>query len=432
VVFYAYKDLALVELARKQLDVADEYFRQARQHMPTNSGPYYQLIWDAAYAELLVARRDAQAAEWLQRVIVGFADAELPDFEICARLALAKTWTEGGYSALAERCLGAALKLARSDGYTRYLAPLNEAMLQLDLVEGVLTETGRQVAKYMTAPQSYVVRSQLGAGAFGDVFRVYDSSRGEDFALKRLRLSQLYDTQRRRVVLNSAHCELEAGSRVRHPGVARVWAIGTEPTGDIYVLQDFIAGTSLSSHLPSDTSAPLPGVLATLAQLAFALQALHDAGVVHRDLKPGNVLMPAPGRPVLVDFGIAHIPSSQHCDPDHLAGTLPYMAPEQALGKNVNAQADLYSLGVIAYQWLSGTFPLHLRGETFAEMICDLTTRPPAPLSDFRPDVPDDVEKLVMSLLAKKPRRRPPTAAAVAQMFTDYGARLAAATAATG
>jgi serine/threonine protein kinase len=102
-----------------------------------------------------------------------------------------------------------------------------------------------------------------------------------------------------------------------------------------------------------------------------------------------------------------------------VAGTLAYMAPEQAAGKNIDHRADLYALGAMAYEWLTGLLPLRLRGATFDELARDLAKRAPLPLSDLRADLPEGLQKLVMELLSKKPSRRPPTALSVAQRFHD-------------
>jgi serine/threonine-protein kinase len=431
IAFFAQKDLALIFVARGDLAAAEEALRLARERLPTGGEPYLQLVWDAAHAELLAARDDEAATDCLEQVVKGFAESELPDYEIPARLRLAQLWAKAGYPALAESALRAALRLARSDGYTRYLAPLNEAMTRLELVEPVLRESGRKVAESAGEPaaadgamQNYIVRQRLGNGAFGEVFRVYDPQRASDFALKRLRLAGIYDNAMRKTLLDSAYLELEAGSRVRHPGVARVWAIGTETSGDFYVVQDFIPGKSLREHLPTDSSARVQSTLQSLAQLAHALHALHEAGIVHRDLKPENVLMRSLEEPVLVDFGIAWLPSSAHCDLRLLAGTMLYMAPEQAAGKKLDARADLYALGVITYEWLAGRRPLQLDGATFAAQAEELVTRMPPPLSDFRPDAPPELVKYVQSLLAKKPRYRPASAVAVAEQFLEIAHRI--------
>lgn len=147
------------------------------------------------------------------------------------------------------------------------------------------------------------------------------------------------------------------------------------------------------------------------------LQALHDCGVVHRDVKPANILVRPDHSPVLVDFGIAYLPKASAAEP--LLGTIEYMAPEQALGRRVDGRADLYALGVVAYEWLCGVRPLRLRGRDWNEMARDLAARTAPPISSFRPSVVPELEGFVAALLAKKPRHRPANGARVAQMCRE-------------
>jgi serine/threonine protein kinase len=373
------------------------------------------LLLSAARGELLRARADERAIPLLTETVKGFEEMDLPDEEIPARISLAKAYLKSRYKALAEQCLLRGLRIARSDGFARYLPVLNEAMAALELVAGAIDEKDRDVGHESSAARTtYIIRRQLGAGAFGDVFQVYDPERGRDVVLKRLRLEKLYDARARQRILASARTELEAASRVRHPGVVRVWAIGTEPDGATYVIQELVAGVPLQNLMPRDASANPYQVVAQLSRIAQALHALHETGVVHRDLKPENILIRNDGSPVLVDFGIAHIADRQDASSPQMAGTLPYMAPEQAAGARVTGQADIYALGVIAYEWLAGVCPLRPRGAGLEEIVRDISTRPPTPIADFRPDLTAGTQQFIMRMLEKKPRRRPAGALEVA------------------
>src|SRR5262249_3602568 len=182
-------------------------------------------------------------------------------------------------------------------------------------------------------------------------------------------------------VIQSARVELEVASRVRHPGVARVYALGTEPDGNTYIVQEFVAGPSLRSHM-ADQQRPAPrGVLVCLAEIAYALEALHSAGVCHRDLKPDNVILRDGGKPVLIDFGVAHFMAAGQ--DVMFGGTLEYSAPEQLAGKAIDGRADLYALGVIAFEWLCGLRPLVARGHTPAEVAREIGKRAPPSLLEF-------------------------------------------------
>ena len=413
--FFARKDLAVLRTAQGRLDEAGSEIVAAEKVLPCDADPYFHCVLGAALGDLLLARDDPVAVDVLAAAVKGFEEAEMPDFEIAARISLAKAYAKRRYKALAEDCLLRGLRIARSEGYSRYLPVLNEAMTALQLVEGAIDESNRSISAVpSTSTTSYVILKQLGTGAFGDVFRVYDPERGKEVALKRLRLGELYDVNLRRRILASARMELEAASRVRHPGVVRVLAIGTEPDGASYVVQELVQGRPLRDLFPKDATADPYHVLPQLARIAHALQALHDAGVIHRDLKPENILIREDGYPVLIDFGIAHIAGTRGEVSQLLTGTLPYMAPEQAMGRKATAQTDLYALGVTAYEWLTGVKPLRPRGGSMEEVVRDIATRPPTPMSDFRRDIAPELERFIMSMLEKKPGRRPANAISVA------------------
>ena len=426
--FLACVDLARLALAEDQLDEADASYQAAAAALPRDAEPLFSALLTELEGELLIARGDAGAIELLRSAVEAFCAGDAPDLEIPARVALAKAYRAARLPALAEEALVVAARRAKQGGFRRFSRQLSEAMASLDVVEGLLAETDRHLAtadeSAPRSPHDYVLREKLGGGAFGEVFRAYDPVRGQEVAYKRLRLSQLYETRRRAKVIASARRELEAASRVRHPGVARVLAIGGDPSDEMYVVQEFVPGRSLRDLIPFDASAPLASVLKGLAEIAEALTALHAAGTVHRDLKPGNVIARAEGSLVLVDFGIAAVAGLRSAVDESVLGTLPYMSPEQARGRQLDGRSDLYSLGVIAFEWLTGTRPIDPRGENWSERVDDLLSKQPLRLRDLRRGLPADLESLVSSLLDRAPRRRP-TAAEVAQrccrMSEDLG-----------
>jgi eukaryotic-like serine/threonine-protein kinase len=235
-------------------------------------------------------------------------------------------------------------------------------------------------------------------------------------ALKRFRLAKLYDVRRRKALIASAKLELEAASRVMHPGVVRISAVGFDEEGELYLVSDFVQGTSLRTVM-GQAKNPALGVFSRYMQLiASALAALHEGGVVHRDLKPENVIVTPEQLPVLVDFGIAHV-SRWSGAAVPAAGTPAYMAPEQARGAAVDPRADLYALGVIAYEWLAGEVPLHPKGNDLKQISLELTAYTPISLHQLREDLPTELTQLVMRLLEKDPSDRPESAAEVAEAF---------------
>jgi len=413
--YFARKDLVLLQIRKGDFKKAEDELRRAARLLPEDGDPYLSHLLTAAKGELLLARGSSKAVALLQSAADGLQQAQLPDFEIPTRISLARALVDQNCKRMAEQCLLRGLRLAKKEGYSRYLTVLKEAMTALDVVESVVEEAPRKIAADDELQGGYIVRQKLGEGAFGQVFRAYDANRGREVAIKRLRTQSLYDVRRRKRIIESIHLEMEAASRVRHPGVSRVLAIGQEPNGSYYVVQEFVAGNPLRQQIPKTADADPAAVLSQVEKIGDALQALHEANVVHRDVKPENVIVRTDGTPVLIDFGIAWIPDRTGRGCDEIAGTIQYMAPEQALGRRIDCRADIYSLGVLAFEWLCGVRPIRPHGQNFEEMANDIATRPASSVSDFRPDVNAEVVELVDQMLAKKPRGRPKTAAAVAQ-----------------
>lgn len=414
--FFARKDLVLLLASRGDFKEAQAEFEKAASLLPKDGEPYLSHLLTAAEGELLLAQDSSKAIDLLQSAAEGFREAQLPDFEIPTRVSLARALVGQNCKRMAEQCLLRGIRLAKKEGYSRYLTVLNEAMTALDLVESAVEEVTREIATDdQDSEGAYVIREKLGEGAFGQVFRAYDSNRGREVAIKRLHTERLYDVRRRKRVIESIHLEIEAASRIRHPGVSRVFATGQEPNGCYYVVQEFVAGTALRRQMPKRAEADPALVLSQVERISEALHALHEANVVHRDVKPENVIMRTDGMPVLIDFGIAWMPNlgGRHCDA--IAGTVQYMAPEQALGRRIDRRADIYSLGVLTFEWLCGLRPIRPHGTSFEEMARDIATRPAPSVSEFRPEVHGEIVKLVSQMLAKKPHARPKSAAAVAE-----------------
>lgn len=420
--FFAHKDLALTLCRAKQHDEADKHLGAAEELLPELAGDYFRIVWSAARGELLAARGDKTAVDVLSEAVAGFEVQQLPEMEIAARIVLAQAHVTHAQEPAAKSCLLRALAMTHRKGLRRFVPVINEALGSLGLVEGAEVDSGRQLAAGgASVGDHYVLVERLGGGTFGEVFRVYDPRRGHEVALKRLLLERLYDPAIRRSILASARVELEVASRVRHPGVARVLAIGTEPEGSTFVVQDLVSGTSLRKLMEQRTRPQAKEVLACLSQVAFALAALHEAGVCHRDLKPDNVIVRGDGAPVLIDFGVAHFMKSG--ETVGFAGTLDYAAPEQIAASDVDGRADLYALGVMAFEWLCGLRPLAPQGGGLAEMARDLFSRSAPSVKEFRPDVDDAVDALIGKLLAKKPSRRPATAHEVGHLMAELAAR---------
>jgi serine/threonine protein kinase len=251
----------------------------------------------------------------------------------------------------------------------------------------------------------FVRQRPLGSGAFGQVFRVYDLELGIEVAIKRAARGENYDPEARDKLLQAARTEVAATARLDHPGVARVFGLLAMEGGDTLLIEEFVEGPTLRSAM--ETRIDPARCLNLLSRIAFSLAAVHGAGVIHRDLKPDNVILRGGEAPVLIDFGIALLAGKRE---QPSAGTPAYMAPEQARGGEIDARADLFALGVMAFEMLTGERPeppgslLPFMGRKRAERLTAALTGA---------GVAPGVAALIARLLAGRPAERPVSAARV-------------------
>jgi serine/threonine-protein kinase len=248
----------------------------------------------------------------------------------------------------------------------------------------------------------YEVEAVLGRGGMGVVFRARHLRLKRSVALK-MALAGAYADPRERERFQR---EAEAAAGLRHPNAVQIYDVG-DAEGRPYLTMELVEGGSLAQKL-AGTPQPARQAAALLAALAGAVQAAHACGVVHRDLKPGNVLLTADGTPKVSDFGLARrLEGGAGITQTGVAvGTPSYMAPEQARGatKEIGPAADVYALGAILYECLTGRPPF--RAETAAETMVQVVHQEPAPPSRLNAKVPRDLETICLKCLHKAPARR--------------------------
>jgi serine/threonine-protein kinase len=266
----------------------------------------------------------------------------------------------------------------------------------------------------------YRIEGVLGEGAMGVVYRGFDPGIGRQVALKTIRHALLEGAETGAVVAARFRNEAQAAGRLMHPGIVGVYDYGDE--GDIaYIAMEFVDGSSLSRVLASDTRFGEDDTLSVMAQLLDALEHAHGNGVLHRDVKPGNLLLTADGRLKIADFGIARIDSVALTQASFIVGTPGYMAPEQFLGREIDRRVDVYAAGVLLYQLLAGTPPF--TGNPAALMYKVVNEAPVLPSALPGLERLARYDRVVERALAKEPDARYATARDFKQALLAAAAR---------
>ena len=261
----------------------------------------------------------------------------------------------------------------------------------------------------------YQVLSELGRGGMGIVFQAYDKQMKEQVAIKLL--SPLLSTDGE--ALERLTREVSVARRVSHPNVIRIHDL-SEVNGLHYVSMEYFGGVNLKEHLKRSGPLSLLNAYQIISQIWNGLEAAHAQGVVHRDLKAQNIMIGKGGEVKIIDFGLAR---SHHLEgmtaTGLIMGTPEYMAPEQVAGKHVDERADIYALGVILFEILTGQVPF--KGESaIAVGFQQLKDAPPPPRS-INPQIPEEVERIILKALEKNPAHRHRT---VNEMRREFEAAL--------
>lgn len=257
-----------------------------------------------------------------------------------------------------------------------------------------------------TTVDSYQVESVVGAGAMGIVYRGVHNVIGKAVAIKVLKPDYADDPDMVQRLIREARTV----NAIRHPGIVDIFGFGTLPrTGQPYIVMDLLEGEPLDAFIAREAPVPVRVAGPILEELLGALHAAHQVGVVHRDLKPGNVFLealPEGGYKLkVIDFGLARQAdraggSIRPTNPGTLIGTPAFMAPEQVLGQKLSAATDLYAVGGIAYQLLTGHLPHE--APSAIEVLSQKMAHDPIRPRQWNPKLPDELDAWVMSLLARE------------------------------
>ncbi|HMP51758.1 MAG TPA: protein kinase [Candidatus Melainabacteria bacterium] len=261
-----------------------------------------------------------------------------------------------------------------------------------------------------TIVDRYEVTAKLGEGGMGVVYKAWDTVLNQDVSIKLLKnIGNLEESAIR------FQREAKAASHLTHANLATVLDFGATEDGTLYMVSKFVEGQTLSQRLRKEGALPLEKAISVFLQVSDCMDYIHSKGILHRDLKSGNIIVREVGEEIeahVLDFGIAklleeHILEDNVTSAGTVLGSPMYMSPEQGLGKDVDFRSDIYSLGCMFYESITGSTPF--RADTIFDIIKMHTEAQPSPFSEVidRDDIPEDLEKLIYKMLSKKPEERP-------------------------
>src|SRR5437016_3661897 len=245
----------------------------------------------------------------------------------------------------------------------------------------------------------YRILRKLGTGGMANVYLAEDQELGRRVAIKILNERHANDDQ----FVERFRREAKNAAGLSHQNIVSIYDRG-EAEGTYYISMEYLEGRSLKELILARGPAPIPVAVDYARQVLAALRVAHRQGLVHRDIKPHNVLVDGEGRLKVTDFGIARAGPSQMTEEGSIIGTAQYLSPEQAQGAPVTPASDLYSVGIVLYELLTGTVPFS--GETPVELAMKHLSKVPEPPSHLRPEIPRDLDFVVMRALAKSPEER--------------------------
>lgn len=264
----------------------------------------------------------------------------------------------------------------------------------------------------------YKIERRIGEGAMADVYRAHDPSIDRPLAIKVLKT----EFRQNREIANRFIREAKAAGALSHPNIATIYDVG-QADGYPYIAMEFLDGAPLDEHIRGSGPLPVEEVLRIGEQIALALDYAHELGVVHRDIKPSNIMICNGGRTAkILDFGIARMGEADRIRAEinalrtqvgQVLGTPRYMSPEQALGLDIDRRSDLFSLGVVLYEMITGKTAFS--GTSIATIALQITQQKPEPVEALVRDCPRGLQFIVDKLLAKQPEKRFASGAAVAE-----------------
>jgi len=250
----------------------------------------------------------------------------------------------------------------------------------------------------------YEIERELGRGAMGPVYLGRDPRISRTVAIKTLAPTEEFESEQLEEVRRRFFQEAETAGRLNHPNIVTIYDVGEEH--DLaYIAMDYITGDSLDQHISEEKLLPIEQVFAIGIQVAEALDYAHKKKVVHRDVKPGNIIFDLDKRQLKVtDFGIACLTDNSKTRTGTVLGSPYYMSPEQIAGKKVDGRSDLFSLGVTLYQLFTGRLPFE--GDSLTNLMYQITNEKPKGIRKLRSELPTCLTRVINKALEKNPAKR--------------------------
>lgn len=249
----------------------------------------------------------------------------------------------------------------------------------------------------------YEIIKELGKGAMGTVYLGKDPKINREVAIKTMALSQEFEADELQEVKDRFFREAETAGMLNHPNIVTIFDAGEEH--DLaYIAMEFLNGSDLAPYTKKDKLFPVPATLKICGKVAEALHYAHAQNVVHRDIKPANIMLLRDKSVKVTDFGIARITASSKTKTGVVLGTPSYMSPEQLSGKHVDGRSDIFSLGVMLYEMLTGTRPF--RGDSMATLMFQIANEPHPDIREHRSELPASLASLIDKMLTKDPATR--------------------------
>ncbi|MEO1766010.1 serine/threonine protein kinase [Thiobacter aerophilum] len=261
----------------------------------------------------------------------------------------------------------------------------------------------------------YIVVEELGQGAMGVVYKAVDPLIDRTVAIKTINLDLSRDELE--TFEKRFQREVQSAGKLNHPNIVTIYDVG-RAEGVAYMAMEFLEGKELREILDSGVVLPLDKVVHIAAQVCDGLAFAHEHGIVHRDIKPANIMVMKNGMVKITDFGIAQVSSASRTMAGMVMGSPKYMSPEQVVGQTVDGRSDIFSLGVVLYEMLTGKTPFV--GDNISAIMYQILNEEPIPPKAFNQNVPDSLNYIVLKALAKHPDARYQTAKEMARDLRKY------------